>query len=71
LTTTDGTALSGMGAGNFSVNDNLLLGAIGTGLTFDTSLFNNYGVLVVVPEPSRVLFLLLGLLGLVLRRRRR
>jgi autotransporter-associated beta strand protein len=38
---------------------------------FDTSAFATHGILVVVPEPSRALFLLLGLLGLMLRRRRR
>jgi autotransporter-associated beta strand protein len=68
---TDGTALSNMGTGNFSVADNLLLGSLGAGFSWDTSLFNADGILVVVPEPSRLLFLLLGLFGLVIRRRRR
>jgi fibronectin-binding autotransporter adhesin len=37
---------------------------------FDTSAFATHGILVVVPEPSRALFILLGLLGLLMRRRR-
>ncbi len=40
------------------------------GLSFNTDLFASNGILVVVPEPSRVLFLMFGLLGLMLRRRR-
>lgn len=38
---------------------------------FDTSAFATHGIIVVVPEPSRALLLLLGLLGLFARRRRR
>lgn len=41
------------------------------GLAWDTSAFTTYGILVVVPEPSRATFLLLGILGLMLSRRRR
>lgn len=37
---------------------------------FDTSAFATHGILVVVPEPSRALFLMLGLVGLLLRRRK-
>ncbi|MDZ4402047.1 autotransporter-associated beta strand repeat-containing protein [Prosthecobacter sp.] len=44
---------------------------LGAGLGFNTDLFASNGIVVVVPEPSRALFLLLGLLGLMLRRRRR
>ena len=67
----DGTALSGMGSGGFSVLDNLQLDSLSGGLGWDTSLFNSSGILVVVPEPSRVLLLMLGLFALMLRRRRR
>ena len=41
------------------------------GLGFNTDLFATNGIVVVVPEPSRALLLMLGLLGLMLRRRRR
>ena len=71
LGTKDGTALSGMGTGGFSALDNLQLDILPGGLGWDTSLFDSSGILVVVPEPSRALLLMLGLLGLMLRRRRR
>lgn len=41
-----------------------------SGMAWDTTAFTTYGILVVVPEPSRMLFLMLGLFGLVVRRRR-
>lgn len=41
-----------------------------SGLLWDVSLFNTNGIVVVVPEPSRALLLMLGMLGLMLRRRR-
>ncbi len=44
---------------------------LASGLAFNTDLFASQGLIVVVPEPSRALFLMLGLLGLMLRRRRR
>lgn len=60
------------GGGTFTTATDLNLGGIlGSGLAWDTSAFASYGVIVVVPEPSRVLFLMVGLLGLMLRRRRR
>ncbi|MFO1484003.1 MAG: autotransporter-associated beta strand repeat-containing protein [Verrucomicrobiaceae bacterium] len=46
------------------------LPSLGAGLAWDVSAFTQYGVIVVVPEPSRVLLLLFGLVGLFLRRRR-
>jgi fibronectin-binding autotransporter adhesin len=58
-----------VGSGGFTLSNlNLDSVALGSGLAWDTSAFTTYGVIVVVPEPSRALFLLLGLLGLVLRR---
>jgi fibronectin-binding autotransporter adhesin len=54
--------------GNFG---DFVLPTLGGGLAWDTSAFTTYGILVVVPEPSRVIFLMLGLLGMMLRRRRR
>jgi len=47
------------------------LAALGAGLAWDVSAFNTYGVIVVVPEPSRMLLLMFGLLGLFYNRRRR
>lgn len=70
--THDDSALSAMGA--FSVANNLQLQdltSFSAGLAWDTSLFDSYGILVVVPEPGRLLLIMLGLLGLLLRRRRR
>jgi len=68
-TTKDGTSLSTMGT--FTEGNNLQLETLSGGLAWDSSLFNNYGILVVVPEPSRALLLMLGFLGLMFRRRRR
>jgi autotransporter-associated beta strand protein len=44
---------------------------LGSGLAFNTDLFASNGIIVVVPEPSRALLLMLGLFGLMLRRRRK
>jgi autotransporter-associated beta strand protein len=41
------------------------------GLAWDTTAFGAYGILIVVPEPSRMLLMMFGLLGLFFRRRRR
>lgn len=57
--------------GDFNVASDLLLPALPSGNFWDTSLFISHGVIVVVPEPSRALFLLLGLCALFIRRRRR
>ena len=46
------------------------LPSLGAGLFWDTTYFNNYGVVIVVPEPSRVMLLFFGLFGLFFRRRR-
>lgn len=42
-----------------------------SGLFYDTSLFSTYGIVVVVPEPGRMLLLLLGLTTLFCGHRRR
>ncbi|TDU73308.1 putative secreted protein with PEP-CTERM sorting signal [Prosthecobacter fusiformis] len=52
-------------------NQDLKLFQLSSGLGWDTSLFLSHGVLVVVPEPSRALLLLLALLSLTLHRRRK
>ncbi|MGV3660650.1 MAG: autotransporter-associated beta strand repeat-containing protein [Prosthecobacter sp.] len=56
---------------DFTVASDLSLPALPAGQFWDTSLFISHGVVVVVPEPSRALFLLLGLCALFIRRRRR
>jgi hypothetical protein len=40
------------------------------GYNFDTSLFATNGIVVVVPEPSRIILLMAGLAACLLRRRR-
>ncbi len=52
------------------VGFDLVLPSLAPGQFWDTSLFLNYGTLVVVPEPGRVLLMMLGLMALFLRRRR-
>jgi MYXO-CTERM domain-containing protein len=42
-----------------------------SGFGWDSTAFTTYGIVVVTPEPSRALFLMLGLLGLLMRRRRK
>lgn len=63
----DWTTLSG----DMDLQDNLLLPDLEAfGLEWDTSLFSTSGVILVVPEPSRGLLLIVGL-GLFLLRRQR
>ena len=47
------------------------LPTLSSGLTWDTSLFLDYGTVVVVPEPSRVVLGLMGVVGMIMRRRRK
>jgi autotransporter-associated beta strand protein len=65
--TVNGTPYDGTGDGSFDLD----LPSLTAGLLWDTSLFTSHGVIFVVPEPSRALFLMLGLLGLMMRRRRK
>lgn len=61
-------------AGGFNPNasNNLDFAVVlDAGLAWDTTAFTTYGVIVVVPEPSRILLIMLGLVGLMLRRRRK
>jgi autotransporter-associated beta strand protein len=48
----------------------LELPTLDAALAWNTALFQSYGILVVVPEPTRMLLLMFGLLGLFFRRRR-
>ena len=57
------------GSESLAVQD-LDLPTLTGGLTWDTSLFATHGVVIVVPEPSRMMLLFFGLLGLFFRRRR-
>ena len=77
-----GASISGgftVGAFNsYDASSNVIAGdldltALGGGFGWDVSALTTYGVLVVVvvPEPSRMLLLMFGLLGLFYRRRRR
>ncbi len=66
-------SLDADGAGGFAAfdpNTDLLFPTL-SGLAFNTDLFASNGIVVVVPESSRAIFLMFGLLGLMLRRRRR
>lgn len=58
------------GSATFDVNNDLELPGLSSGLVFDRSLFASNGIVVVVPEPSRMLLLGAGIIGLLLRRRR-
>jgi autotransporter-associated beta strand protein len=68
-----GGAFTANFTGNFTSGgawDDMDLPTLGSSLVWDTSAFASHGVLIVVPEPSRALLLLFGLLGLMMRRRR-
>ena len=66
-----GTFNAGTGFSSGGSFGDFNLDTLGGGLAWDTSAFTSYGILVVVPEPSRMLLLMFGLLGLLFRRRRR
>ena len=71
LNVVDWTSLvGGQIGGTFSAGTDIDLPSLGTGLSWDTSRFATTGAIAVLPEPSRALLLLLGLLGLAFRRRR-
>ncbi len=62
------------GTGSFVLGTDFVLPDLqsGTsGLVWDTSAFTTYGVVVVVPEPSRALLFFFGLVALITRRRRK
>jgi hypothetical protein len=68
---TGGFDLAGGGFTNGGSQGDLDLPALSGGFAWDTSAFTSYGIIVVVPEPSRALLLLFGLLTLLGYRRRR
>lgn len=61
-----GSSITGVTGATFDFSSVPLSGGLG----WNTDLFASQGIIVVVPEPSRALFLMLGLLGLMIRRRR-
>ena len=68
-----GTAPGTGGANTFTAGGavgNIDLPTLTGGQIWDTSAFATHGIIVVVPEPSRLLLLMVGLLGLFFRRRR-
>jgi hypothetical protein len=67
-----GSALNGRyDASSNVIAGDLDLAGLGAVLGWDVSAFTTYGILVVVPEPSRTLLLMFGLFSLFFRRRRR
>ncbi|MEN3943581.1 autotransporter-associated beta strand repeat-containing protein [Prosthecobacter sp. SYSU 5D2] len=62
---------TGNRAGGGYENTDLYLPTLGEGLFWNTSLFTTHGIIVVVPEPGRVLLLMAGLGGVFFRRRRK
>ncbi len=70
---------TGLLSGSFNVGSGFSTGGIhgdfdlpdisSTNFAWDTSAFRTHGVIVVVPEPSRLLLLFVGLFGLFFRRR--
>ncbi len=62
---------AGIAGGSFNAaTDFTLPDLTSASLSWDTSAFTTYGIIVVVPEPSRTVLLLVGLGGLLVRRRR-
>ncbi|MDI1315147.1 autotransporter-associated beta strand repeat-containing protein, partial [Prosthecobacter sp.] len=58
------------GSSAFSTANDLVLPELSSGLFWDTSAFASFGIVVIVPEPGRMVLMLLGLAALFLRRRR-
>lgn len=63
--------ISAFPLGSFTINPTTDLPTLSSGLFWDTSDLLVGGTISVVPEPSRMFLLMLGLTGLFLRRRRR
>jgi hypothetical protein len=54
----------------FDTANDLVLPELSSGLFWDTSAFASYGIVIIVPEPGRMVLMLFGLAALFLRRRR-
>jgi fibronectin-binding autotransporter adhesin len=57
--------------GTYSLPSDLVLPTLAAGYSWDTSAFSGFGVVVVIPEPGRMMLLFFGLAALFLRRRRK
>ncbi|MCE9519917.1 MAG: PEP-CTERM sorting domain-containing protein, partial [Verrucomicrobia bacterium] len=61
----------GVIGGTFGANaTDLVLPSLAAGYSWDTTAFSSFGVVVVIPEPGRMMLLFFGLAALFLRRRR-
>ncbi|TDU81529.1 putative secreted protein with PEP-CTERM sorting signal [Prosthecobacter fusiformis] len=69
----DWTSLGALSDTNWVNNLDFSNAILADGLKWDTTLFNSSGILsvTIIPEPSRALLLLGGMMGLLFRRRRR
>jgi hypothetical protein len=70
-TTNGGTFSTAAGFINGGQSGDLNLPTLSAGLSWDVSQFATSGIVIVVPEPSRTVLLLIGLTALVARRRRK
>ena len=66
-----GTFATAAGVTNGGQSGDLNLPTLSAGLSWDVSQFATSGIVIVVPEPSRTVLLLIGLTALVARRRRK
>ncbi|MCX6850981.1 MAG: autotransporter-associated beta strand repeat-containing protein [Verrucomicrobia bacterium] len=67
---TAGSLGTPLGSSAFDTANDLVLPELSSGLLWDTSAFSSYGIVVIVPEPGRMVLILFGLAALFLRRRR-
>ncbi|MCE9520226.1 MAG: PEP-CTERM sorting domain-containing protein, partial [Verrucomicrobia bacterium] len=66
-----GYLTQGANSGSFGANaTDLVLPGLAAGYSWDTTAFSTFGVVVVIPEPGRMMLMFFGLAALFLRRRR-